>query len=203
MVAWDREGDKRDFECATASILHVVVCKNHSSGKVEELGTARLSLSDWLKATDATPVTATSGNQGKAVIKVKLFITAHTAVSPETDDGASAMDQAVQTAKAGAQAMSSIPGLSIVGGAGDRANALETSAMNTINVWQPLLDNLDWFVKAMDVVSEVLPPALVRPNYSHISARCTRMPKWLGLCSRPHTRCSTPSNSGISSFSDW
>ncbi|KZO92949.1 hypothetical protein CALVIDRAFT_529773 [Calocera viscosa TUFC12733] len=104
MIAWEAKEDRRP-------LIQVVLCKSHSSGKVEELGAVEQPLDAWLQATEGT------------------------------------------------DAMRTVAGVDRVEGASEKLDGAAHPVANIGSAWGALLDNVAWFMIAMDAVTEVHPYA--------------------------------------------
>ncbi|KZO92964.1 hypothetical protein CALVIDRAFT_566892 [Calocera viscosa TUFC12733] len=158
-VVWDGEEDRHQFECTRASTLRIALYKNHKPPKpVEELCTAKLSIDGWVAATGAIPLVSTSASKVKASIRVQLSPASDDkpTVDPTVDDP---VGLAVRKADKAAAAMHTPAALDKIEAGIDNINGVSKPATDIASALKPLVSNLEWFMDAMDVVTEVHPYA--------------------------------------------
>ncbi|KZT54161.1 hypothetical protein CALCODRAFT_457068 [Calocera cornea HHB12733] len=156
-IVWDRVEDGFPFACGLASAVRVTLLKNHSSRPVEEVGVTALPLSSWLKATAAVPLTKEHGPKHNHLVGIKLNIlyAGDDKLAVVKDDS---IRQVIEQATTAVSELELSPGLAI-SAAVDPVTQLQNGLQDVSPSWKAFLDSVQWFVNAMDSVTEVHPYA--------------------------------------------
>ncbi|KZO92991.1 hypothetical protein CALVIDRAFT_286208 [Calocera viscosa TUFC12733] len=150
VLGWQGEGDKAEWERALTSVLRVTLYQNRRLRNKEALGAVELPLSSWLDATDAIPFVSSSTSTSRSQIFVSLSLVHDLTPTREVRMNDALVRQAVELGTEDAGAMRTL-------GDSDKVAQVGQTTPDVAGALLPLLDKLEWFMNAMELVTEVHP----------------------------------------------
>jgi len=152
---WNGDDDTHQFQCGSSSTLQVTVYQKVGSEAVEMLGVAEASVTSWLQASDGIFLVLSAAHRIKGEVRVTLRLTQHAEMS-------ATLARYKPLPLVPVRLTSILPYGTLVPATGDlyqgaidKSDGLKDVVKTLESTMEPIFDNIDWFMTAVDALPEV------------------------------------------------